>query len=252
VTATAGSGATAITPGVHYFDGTKWVRMESTVVNAGTGTTVTGSGTTANPYIVNSSGGGSSAVYVAGGFLQVFDGSPNLRPITVNGFYRTSKALKCGFITLPVGKWEVHVNNTCEIASTGYYNVAQPMKMMYWLQNDSITYDITPDGRIPSAIPSPVTSQADYYKYPPIGGGDTLFKNSATFMESVHPANSYHKGSFFIYNNSGADKTYYLFASDHIVVYGLPTNASNQMPHYDPSFAGRYTGYNRIYATKIE
>lgn len=118
-TATAGSGTTAITPGVHYFDGIKWVRMEATQSNTGTS---------------------SPAVFVSGQFLNP---QTSNRTLTMdgNGTYH-SPALKLAAITLPSGKWEVNVAISCEVLSWNYYrpnDAANPVKMMYWIQADATT-----------------------------------------------------------------------------------------------------------------
>ena len=250
-TATAGSGATAITPGVHYFDGTKWVRTEASVINAGTGTTVTGTGSIANPYVINSSGGSSPAVYVAGQFLSQYISANRTRTDDpVNG-YPISSAMRCASIILPSGKWQVNVTNICEISVLRVFSPTATFKMMYWLQNDNTSYVIRTDGIVPSAQPNPTTTPEDYYKLPPVGGGDTLFWNSANFVQPVSPTRPDHTGTFYINNTSGADKTYYLFATEHYMGNESFTT-STTMPLYQSAFANKFYPLNRIYATKID
>ncbi|MEY5034382.1 MAG: hypothetical protein RL447_760, partial [Bacteroidota bacterium] len=231
-TATAGSGATAITPGVHYFDGTKWVRMDATQ---------------------SSSGASSPAVFVSGRFVYDND-LMNTRPITsISGGY-TFKTLKCAQITLPAGKWEVHMKNYCEMTSPCYINSACVINMMYWLQNSDSIYDIKTEGVIPAAIPNPMNGYADYYKIPPLGGGDTLFSNSATIVLPVNTAYTYHQGTFFINNTSGGNKTYYLFSSEYVICAQSNNTipCGTNMPRYRTGFASTYHPFNKFYAIKIE
>ena len=102
-TATAGSGSTAVTPGVYYYSGSAWQRLSdnnpTTFVN---GSFISSTGYTGNIFII------------APGYASSFN---------------------LGSITLPPGKWEVVLNimNYCSqgmgtIAGCHYY-------MNYWLQN---------------------------------------------------------------------------------------------------------------------
>lgn len=265
-TATAGSGATAITPGVHYFNGTRWVRMQASVVNAGTGTTVTGSGTIESPYVINSTGGGGSspAVYVEGQFSSPFvpSGSPITRPTstaTVNGLtYTVAPAISCGTITLSPGKWAVHLDNFCQISGqNGWPRNPYPtsnsasFNMVYWLQNNPTVYNLDIYGGI---VVSAITSNTaeGTLKFPPLDGGDVLFKGSASFIQPIVNGSSYHTGTFYINNTTGSDRTYYLFARERIIlneVFSIPTNAG---PIYNFDFAGQFHPFNRFYATKID
>ena len=222
-TATAGSGITAITPGIHYFDGAKWVRMEANSATTG--------------------GGGDTATFVGGNFLN--PGTSNR--VIVNNFGQRSNALKLADITLPAGKWEVHVATICEVRNwnvivpqyLAYSNntttgttTGNPVKMMYWLQSDSITRVID--------APSPFDFNL---------GGDTLFKGGAMFIQPIQNNTPNHSGSFFINNTSGAEKTYTLFAFEH--GYQVGTNAGTRMPEYSQQFANRFWPVNRFYARKI-
>lgn len=268
-TATAGSGATAITPGVHYFDGTRWVRMQASVINAGTGTTVTGSGTTASPYVINSTSGSSSspAVFVAGEFLNP---QTNNRTITTdNGDYR-SPALKLASITLPPGKWEVNMAISCEVQS---WNVFQPnfnnytsnnrvstdasttptgfpIKMMYWLQDVVTIADMRTSGYDVNAIQ--IFSGGTISVESVTNLGDTLFRNSAKLVQAIQNSTPDHAGVFFINNTSGADKTYYLFAYEQTNIGNAGLTNVLRMPQYAQEFAVGWYTFNRFYAKKIE
>ncbi len=233
-TATAGSGATAITPGVYYFDGTRWVRMDATQASA----------TPSNP-----------TVFVGGQFLN-----PNFynRSILFDATYGDySTALKLAAITLPAGKWEVNVANNCEVYNWNYFvptfnnytgnnstnnSTGTPIKMMYWLQTDSVTLQMN--------VPGGDIFGASYGTYPPVGGGDTLFSNSASFVQPIQNSTPYHTGTFYINNTSGVDQTYYLFAMEQSKLSGAFTT-NRKMPTYSSDFAKRSAVFNRIYAKLI-
>lgn len=171
-TATAGSGDTAVTPGVYYNNGTTWQRVanQAEVAATTTATTTFVEGNLGGPIY-----GGEEAIYPFSGSSKNFGAS----------------------ITLPPGKWEVNLNL--------YFNIAQfnaPYQVLgvetaYWLSDDMggtpLTYsypvnptDITPDVLFP-------------------GGG--LFTQTA----GVGGIGTVHKGSFFIHNAGTENKTYYLF-----------------------------------------
>jgi hypothetical protein len=171
-TATAGSGNTAVTPGVYYNNGSTWQRVanQTEVAAATTATTTFVEGNLGGPI----SGGG--------GAISPFSGS--------------SKNFGAS-ITLPPGKWEVNLNI--------YFNIAQfnapyqvfAVETAYWLSDDMggtpVTYsypvnptDITPDELFP---------------------GSGLFTQTA----GVGGIGTVHKGSFFIHNTTADPKTYYLF-----------------------------------------
>lgn len=266
-TATAGSGATAITPGVHYFDGTKWVRMESSVINAGTGTTVTGSGTIANPYVVNSTGGSTPVTFVSGQFATTQQLPGRQYTVDANGNRYTGPSIQIGSITLPEGKWEVnlHVETwTSSLEQLGTSGATQgncQIKLQFWIQNDGTTnqmvYRFSDQG---GKIFNNTTQTIEGYP----ATGDTLLRNSAAFTftlktgsgasgtnGSTDTYDSYCKGSFLINNTSGGNKTYFVYASE--LFSGCdPSGPSTtgQMPRYFFINNRNYPS-NRLFATKI-
>jgi hypothetical protein len=266
-TATAGSGATAITPGVHYFDGAKWVRMESSVINAGAGTTVTGNGTNASPYVVNSTGGSTPATFVSGQFSsteQVFNRQYTVDPDGVR-FYGPS--IRIGRITLPEGKWELNLHTETWPSTLGQLGTTAAtqgncrIKMQFWLQNDQTDNQILFRG--PGSTGMTYNSQITG-NFPTTGFQDTLLWGSAAFTFTLASGtgtqgtngiadtyDSYCKGSFLINNTSGGNKTYYIYAAELF----------NNCNPSGPSTTGSMPGYlyinnrnypsNRLFATKI-
>lgn len=248
-TATAGSGATAITPGVHYFDGTRWVRMESSVINAGTGTSVTGTGTSANPYVVNSTGGGSTPVtFVTGNFFRQTENleGPRTYQTTPDGAPH-AQSMRIGSITLPEGKWDVNLHVETIIRNIQSLGGTCRIKLQFWVQNDATVYRMRQRvglGGGATIFDPPVNV------YPPAGGGDTLLRGSAAFTFTLNNGDTYCKGSFLINNTSGGNKTYYIFASEIIEACTSWPTAGSNLPEYIFLDRGDYTS-NRLYATKI-
>ncbi len=109
-TATAGSGSTAVTPGVYYYTGTAWQRLADQ--------------TTATP-----------TTFVDGSLGTPFNGhaewiAPGSASVKTNG----------ASITLPPGKWEVNLNLTCLM--TDYdtnWLLPITLEMSYWLTDVNST-----------------------------------------------------------------------------------------------------------------
>ena len=90
-TATAGSGATAVTPGVYYHNGTAWQRVanQAEVAAATASTTTFVNGNLGTPWV------GINGEYIYGSGLGAKNFGAN--------------------ITLPPGKWEVNLELTADI-----------------------------------------------------------------------------------------------------------------------------------------
>ena len=170
-TATAGSGAVAVSPGVYYHNGTAWQRVanqaEVAAATASTTTFVNGN--------LGASYTGDSGMYIQYSGL----GAKN--------FGAT--------ITLPPGKWEVNLELTADITSV---TATQPaiIWMNYWLDEN------TPSNLFdyPQIIPGNS-----------IGTSDALFAGGASFVRPVGSVASNHSGTFYINNASQANKTYTLY-----------------------------------------
>lgn len=220
-TATAGSGATAITPGVYYFDGTKWERL------------------------VNASDNNNNVIpttYVNGLFL-----SPNMTrtaTVVVVNFNNEPRfvPMKVAKITVPEGKWEIKLTNHSMLLGFGGWqssSASTVFSMQYWLQSDSSTNIIgrlgkyVSDGTYPAAV-------------------DNLFPGSSFLVFNVSNNNlaaATHNGSFFVNNTTGGDRTYYLMAADYTFNGNWATNQTS-LPTYDKFGSSDYP-YNRFYAVKI-
>lgn len=171
-TATAGSGDTAVTPGVYYNNGSAWQRVANQQSTTATTPTTT---------IVEGNLG-----------FQTIGGGEAIAP-----FSGSSKNFGAS-ITLPPGKWEVILNL--------YFNIAQQfgalaqvfgVETAYWLTNDT---NGTPVDYSYPVTPTDITADV---LFP--GGG--LFTQTA----GVGGIGTVHKGSFFIHNAGTENKTYYLF-----------------------------------------
>jgi hypothetical protein len=216
-TVSAGLGATAITPGVHYFDGTNWVRMDATQTN--------------------STVGGAYSTIMSGEFLN-----PNTqsRPSTnISSYIKHFRTMRVAQITLPEGKWELRLSNHSLCYFSPGWSIAEGTRqaMQYWLQSDSTTDWIVSNGKYVNTNTYPT-------------GVDNLFPGSSNlvFNNSTNTiANATHEGSFFVNNTSGASRTYFLVAAD----YGVNIVFGNGMPWYDLFGSSSYP-YNRFYAVKIE
>lgn len=155
-TATAGNGATGVTPGVYYYSGSAWQRVANqadvAAANASTTTFVNGSlGTTWNA---------TSGSYSA----QMGRGA--------NSFGAS--------ITLPPGKWEVVLDLTVNIQNYGT-GVNEPALMNYWLDENSPSNTFFYDQIIPSTIG---TSDA-------ILSGSAAFVKPISFVNSNHKGSFY-------------------------------------------------------------
>lgn len=172
-TATAGSGATAVTPGVYYYSGSAWQRVTNQAeLAAATATTTT---------FVN----GNLGTPFMGGAQWIAPGS-------------TSSKTCNATITLPPGKWEVKMNITCKM--TQYDSNWGPLNlsMSYWLQDSN-----TPDPLNYSQPCNPTLITSDVL----FSGAGMITKPIA----GTGSLGSEHEGSFFINNTSSGNKTYYLF-----------------------------------------
>lgn len=210
-TATAGSGNTAVTPGVYYYTGTAWQRLADQ--------------TTATP-----------TTFVNGNL-----GSP----IVTSGEYiaQMSHSAKTfnAQITLPPGKWEVILNVTANIhieGATGFMAIPS-LEMSYWLQDDT-TADMI--GYAFPTSPSNITNDV-------IMPGGAMFTHPITLVDSYSAGNSNHKGSFFINNTGSSSKTYYLFFQE-ASLYG-EGQSDNDIRLFYNSFGGSIWKGNRFYAVKI-
>jgi hypothetical protein len=171
-TATAGSGDTAVTPGVYYNNGAAWQRVANQQsTTATTATTTIVEGNLGGPFP-----GGEPAIAPFAGSSKTFGAS----------------------ITLPPGKWEVNLNL--------YFNISQPfgggylvtgVETAYWLSDDMGGTPVTYSYPV-----NPLDITADVL-FP--GGG--IFTQTA----GVGGIGTVHKGSFFIHNTTAENKTYYLF-----------------------------------------
>lgn len=172
-TATAGSGNTAVTPGVYYNNGSAWQRVANQTEVAAT--------TSATTTFVEGNLGGQN--YGGGEAIAPFSGS--------------SKNFGAS-ITLPPGKWEVNLNLYFNIAQQfGAFAQVTGVETAYWLTNDM---NGTPVDYSYPVTPTDITA-------------DVLFPGGGLFTQTagVGGIGTVHKGSFFIHNAGTENKTYYLF-----------------------------------------
>nr|WP_314836164.1 hypothetical protein [uncultured Flavobacterium sp.] len=172
-TATAGSGDTAVTPGVYYNNGTTWQRVANQ--------TEVAAATTATTTIVEGNLGG-----------QNYGGGLAIAP-----FFGSIKSFGAS-ITLPPGKWEVILNLYFNIIQTfGGGIQVTGVETAYWLTDDM--------GGTPVTYSYPVT--------PTDITADVLFPGGGLFTQTagIGGIGTVHKGSFFIHNTTADPKTYYLF-----------------------------------------
>jgi hypothetical protein len=170
-TATAGSGAAAVSPGVYYHNGAAWQRVANQAeVAAATASTTT---------FVN---GDLGSLYVASGMGSGQQGDL-WSPKTFNAN-----------IILPPGKWEVVLELAADIQIQSQLQPTIPY-MNYWLAHDTQTVAFNYFSTIPNNEI----------------GSDALFTGGASFFRPINYNHSNHKGSFFINNSTQANKTYTLY-----------------------------------------
>ena len=129
-TATAGTGATAVTPGVYYYSGSAWQRLANQAdVAAATAT----------------------ATYVIGNLGTAWDGAA---PISYDPQLGIGAKNFGASITLPPGKWEVGLDISAIISDNG---IPSGVKLMnYWLVETQSNSDSFNYGSIPS--PTDITT----------------------------------------------------------------------------------------------
>lgn len=210
-TATAGTGATAVTPGVYYYSGSAWQRVANQAdVAAATATTATYvSGDLGTPY-----NGHTAWLAFAGGSSKTCNAS----------------------ITLPPGKWEVVLNLTCMMVDYDtQWGIPISLSMSYWLQNDQ-----TPD-----------PLYYNYPTSPNLITADVLFPGAGMFTKPVGGIGSLgteHNGSFYINNTTTNSKTYYLYFHEGGIAD--TQNSDGFEPGYAQLGGSTWKG-NRFYAVKI-
>lgn len=213
-TATAGSGAAAVTPGVYYHNGTAWQRVANQAeVTAATASTPT--------------------TFVNGNLGNALTSGNNGNPIDDSTLY-SAKNFGAS-ITLPPGKWEVVLDLTAEIQLQSSQIGIGGAWMNYWIDSS------TPSG------------QFDYFAVitgNTIGTSDAIFTGGASFVRPITPDASNHRGSFFVNNTTQADKTYSLYFMESFPNYFC--GQSNCLTIFYKKFGGA-AGWpgNRFYATKI-
>lgn len=192
-TATAGTGSTAVTPGIYYYTGSAWQRVadETPVVSSPQASTTRIDGVLGTEFV-----GGAEYISPGPGSTKYFGAN----------------------ITLPPGKWEVVLNlyyNILEFNGMGM--VITGVETTYWLTDSATPTNM--DYSIPT-IPSNITT-------------DVLMTGGGSFSEvgSVGGLGTYHNGSFFINNTGETDKTYYLFF--HEAGYTNFENENGQEPVYN-------------------
>jgi hypothetical protein len=161
-TATAGSGATAVTPGIYYYTGTAWQRVADQT--AATPTT-----------FVNGDLGG-----------PFYGGGEWIPPASS---VKTSNA----FIVLPPGKWEVNLNLTCLMTQyDSGWGIPISLLMSYWLTDngsgEALGYGYP---TVPSNITNDVLFSGGGLFTKPIGGTGTLGSehNGTFYINNTSGAN---------------------------------------------------------------
>jgi hypothetical protein len=172
-TATAGTGATAVTPGIYYYSGSAWQRVanQAEVAAATTATTT----------------------FVTGNLgTQIYGGESIFAP------YSGSSKTFGASIALPPGKWEVVLNLYFNISDFVGQTLITVAETTYWLTDDNtnppaLTFSVP-------TIPTDITA-------------DVLFPGGGSFEQTagINGLGNIHKGSFFINNTTSSNKTYYLF-----------------------------------------
>lgn len=218
-TATAGSDADAVTPGVYYYSGTAWQRLaDDTPVVASPQATTT---------IVSGDLGG--AVYSSGSYMAF-------------GQNNSSKSFGAN-ITLPPGRWEVILNITAILqvqGGSGYESISS-LEMSYWLQDNT-----DPDSSVGYGLPTIPTEITSDVLLP----GGAMFTHPITLVNNSTTGNTYHKGSFFINNTGTTDKTYHLFYHEASFIGDVEIN--DHILIYYKAFGGNTWKSNRFYAVKID
>lgn len=222
-TATAGTGVTAVTPGVYYHNESSWQRVtnqaELSAAIASPQTIVSGN-------LGFSSNGGVPYDSQAGSEAKSFGAT----------------------ITLPPGKWEVILNLTAfiHITTTEIGNITSYKEMSYWLQDNSTSSEflnyqmplnvteITNDTYVPGGalFSCPIL----------LGNGTGNYPFTALSVD-----NTKHNGSFFIDNQTSAPKTYYLF---HHESFSNTTDIDGMILTYNALGSTSWKG-NRFYAVKV-
>lgn len=213
-TATAGSGATAVSPGVYYHNGNAWQRVANQAEVAAATASAAATTTFVNGNLGSSLNGNTNGSYIYPSTL----GAKNFG----------------ASITLPPGKWEIVLDLTVEIQFQSSF-LPVVAWMNYWIDEN------TP------------ANQLDYFQLingTSIGTSDALFTGSAAFVRPIGFTHTNHKGSFFVNNTTSGNKTYNLYFFESIPNGGC--NQDDCIVMFYSKFGGS-TGWpgNRFYATKI-
>lgn len=211
-TATAGSGAAAVTPGVYYHNGTAWQRVanqaELTAATASTPTT-----------------------FVNGNLGNSWNGDMNgsYDPLTSLGAKNFGAS-----ITLPPGKWEVNLVLNVDL-DTSLTMQPAPTWMNYWLDENAPTNSLYYEQIINGST---------------IGTNDALFTGAASFVRPVGGFASNHSGVFYINNATQANKTYTLYFFESLPYNGCQNMDCIRILYKKFGGTTGWPG-NRFYATKI-
>lgn len=211
-TATAGSGAAAVTPGVYYHNGTAWQRVANQAeVTAATASTPT--------------------TFVNGNLGTAWNGD-------MNGSYDPFTALGAknfgATITLPPGKWEVNLVLNVDL-DTSLTMQPAPTWMNYWLDENTPTNSLHYEEIINGST---------------IGTNDALFTGAASFVRPVGGVASNHSGVFYINNATQANKTYTLYFFESLPYNGCQNMDCIRILYKKFGGTTGWPG-NRFYATKI-